>query len=271
MPEGDSTIVRRQFDELVAAYSGLKLARKKASTFIVWGELSFEGEYEGATLNDNYKIQIVIGKDYPNAPPILKEVGGRIPEYFHAFVDGRKCLGAPEEIRRKFDREPTLLGFVDNLVVPYLYSYSYWAKNGEMPYGELAHGGEGILEHYAEYFQCGGNNRQIAALRFLYILGDERIRGHERCPCGSGRPVRTCHFDDIVKMKMVQERQAFVDEAEFCAVYLENRGTKLPHFLSSKSQSVKHLNGRKGKSRRERASQVHPSRSAIEYSSKEKR
>ncbi len=71
--------------------------------------------------------------------PKVQETSNRIPTDFHHYQDDTLCPGAPIAVRQKFKKEPTLVGFVNNCVIPYLYSFSYKSKFGKMPFGELPH------------------------------------------------------------------------------------------------------------------------------------
>jgi len=80
---------------------------------------------------------------------------------------------------------PNNLHYLDLLkirVIPYLYTYSYNCKYGSLPYGELAHGWEGILDYYKDLFKIDDN--QII-LRLVKSLAQNQYMAHSRCPCGS--------------------------------------------------------------------------------------
>ena len=50
-------------------------------------------------------------------------------------------------------RQPSLLRFVERCLIPYLYGFSYFQRHqGKLPFGELAHGAEGIRQDYKDLF-----------------------------------------------------------------------------------------------------------------------
>ena len=51
---------------------------------------------------------------------------------------GNFCLGAPIEVRRRFAGHKNLLRFIEDQVIPYLFSYSYKRDYGKLPFGELS-------------------------------------------------------------------------------------------------------------------------------------
>ena len=178
--------------ELQSVHRGLEKTGGSSGEVVLEGVLAFEVEPEGlASITDSFEISIRIPDVYPDDLPRVTETGGKIEKnYEHVFTSGTLCLGVPIEMQRIFSQQPTLLGFVNKLVVPYLYGYCYWKMNGEHPFGERRHGGEGIIQYYIEELHL---NDEFTALAFIRFLCEQGYRGHERCPCGSGRKVLKCH------------------------------------------------------------------------------
>ena len=151
-------------------------------------------------IKDDYEIEIFIPDDYSKSIPYVKEIGGKIAVTFHHNPDGTLCLETPLAILEIFRQEETLLNFVDNLIVPYLYSYSYYQLKGQMPFGEWAHGTNGIIADYKERFKIADD---IVILNLLRILVEDCYRGHFACPCGSQQKLRKCHGPSLLKMKTI--------------------------------------------------------------------
>jgi hypothetical protein len=156
----------------------------------VQGLLVFSAEYTGERIDDQYSIRILLPASYPDWVPSAFETAGRIPKNFHKLSDGSLCLGEPLAVVRKFLEEPTLLGYVNNCLIPYLYSFSYMCIYEHLPFGELAHGTIGLIKHYLEFFRLK-NERSLIGL--IAILAHDNYRGHVLCPCGSGKRLRSCH------------------------------------------------------------------------------
>lgn len=182
----------KQVAELTGAYEGLVQVAQRETETILSGALAFEVSADGLeTISETFDIELAIPHTFPDRLPQAKANGGRIgTDYEHVFTDGTLCLAVPIEQRRVFFEQPTLLGFVDRLLVPYLYGYCFWRKHGYHPFEEAAHGSEGILRHYLDTLGFHDPLAALAAICFLYEHG---YRGHHGCPCGSGRIVRACH------------------------------------------------------------------------------
>jgi hypothetical protein len=201
-------LIYRHFEELRLKYQGLYLVRWRG-VFSVEGMLNFIAEFKGKFLEDEYAIKITLPNNYPIAYPIAEETMGRIPRGFHHYQNGHLCLGTSYATSRTFRESPTLIGFTENSLIPYLYSFSYKAKHGNMPYGELSHGSAGILEYYSDEF---GVNNPRTVVEFLKILADSYPVKHIKCPCGSRKSISVCHGKQLDDMLLVQSGTQFRNE-----------------------------------------------------------
>ena len=142
-------------------------------------------------LEDQFEVKIEIPDIFPLIAPLTYETGGRIPSSFHTNSDQSLCLGSPARLRLGILANPTLPAYIDNFVIPYLYSYSHVKKYGTLPYGELAHGTKGVLSDYAELLQSP--DRKSTLMLLLQLGKKKRIANKAPCPCGSGYRVGKCH------------------------------------------------------------------------------
>jgi hypothetical protein len=219
------TLIEAHFAELVEKYNLLTLDRIDGAP-VVQGLLEFEATHEEIKVRDSFQIKLLIPGDYNKTPPKPYETGGRIPKDFHTYSDDSLCLATSVEIRRKFSETPTLIGFVESLLIPYLFSFSYWQEHGRMPYGELTHGPEGIMQYYLESFNV---DSELIVLKFLKLLAIENYRGHHECPCGSRLKIRQCHGELVLRYKGLQSQAYFLAEYIHFLDYVITKTGK--HFL----------------------------------------
>lgn len=231
--ESIQNIIKQHFEELTSKYTDLKLTNYNDS-WTIQGFLGFEGIFKGASLEGDYEVKIILPKDYPDTPPTAQETSGRIPRnYEHISDDGTLCLGAPLEVRMVFAKHPTLLGFVEKLVIPYFYSYSYYEKNNKMPFGELSGGGKGILEYYRDLFNV---LEELHVAGLLKILADSNYRGHDDCPCESGKRLRQCHGNQLLDVCKYQTPEDFLtDYYQVLNNILKSGEKKIPERCLSRS------------------------------------
>ncbi len=201
----------------------LILRRTAYGALVLEGRLEFAMSFESHTVQDDYQIRIRFPPDYPREPPIVFEVGCKVPHKFGHFMDtGDLCLGAPVEVRMRFAKHRNLLHFIESQVVPYLFSWSYFRDYGQMPFGELAHGDLGLLQFYDTYF--GTSWRQTLPL--LRYLVDGKLLPR-RCPCGSKIEVDRCHGQKLDDLRPYLP-QPFAVEFNRIVASLSESGVNLP-------------------------------------------
>lgn len=151
---------------------------------------------EAGEVEDEFDLEIDVPSQFPKELPTVTETGGRIPheEGFHVNrTDGTLCLGSPLKLRLLLSPNPTLTGFAENCIVPYLFAISQKLKTGvALPFGELAHGAPGALDDYQELFGLDSPQKALVALA---VLGEKiRVANKRLCPCGCRRRLGKCYF-----------------------------------------------------------------------------
>jgi hypothetical protein len=151
-------------------------------------------------IQDSFALQIDVPKAFPKDLPKVVETEGRIPRTgdFHIYSDGTLCLGSPLSILLKLSKFPTLVGFAENCLVPYLFAISRKLKSGgSLPFGELDHGSKGMLADYAQLFRL---KRPEHAKFVLQLLGMKKRRANKLpCPCGCGIRLGRCKFNSRLR------------------------------------------------------------------------
>lgn len=235
--------LQRQIDELIAVHKGLRDIVEHGDETVVSGVLPFEASAdELETITESFEIELTIPRDFPESLPRAREIGGRIEiNYEHRNPSGTLCLAVPVEQRRIFLENPTLLGFVNRLVIPYLYGYCFFKRYGRHPFDEAAHGYEGILRHYADTLDLRDNLSVLAVVSYLLEYG---YRGHHDCPCGSGKKVRTCHGPALMTLYQAHNQHSlrgdFIAIFSLCFSRFENQKLTFPKHL--KLQLLRLLN-----------------------------
>lgn len=111
--------IQEEYDELKILYRQLTLSDDSNGNLMLLGYLYFKAGYKSyPNLEDGFHVDIFIPSTYPHDIPLVKEVGGRIPDSFHRNSDGALCLGLPIQVKRKFLTKPTLLNFINIVSFP---------------------------------------------------------------------------------------------------------------------------------------------------------
>ena len=141
---------------------------------------------------DRYSIRIRFPDRYPEALPVVEEVGGRIPWAAdrHIFTDAGTCCVLLEDAR--WESFPVGASFRTFLEVPvrnYFLGQSLVARGEAWPFGEWSHGAAGVAEYYAEILET----TDLATIRgFVGLLALSEAKGHHECFCGSKQRLRKC-------------------------------------------------------------------------------
>jgi len=231
-----------QIAELQKIHSGLAEVSTNGDETVLKGPLCFAASTDGLdTITECFEIEIVIPEKYPEVLPYVREIGGKMDvNYAHIHKSGTLCLAVPIEERRVFLEQPSLLGFVNMLVIPYFYGYCHWKKHGVHPFGESEHGSQGIVRYYMDALGLTDKLEVLAFAAFLYEYG---YRGHHPCPCGSGKKVRKCHGKVLRDLhdKHTQDtlKTDFLHVLNICSSAIESNSTDVP--MSLRHQIVRLL------------------------------
>lgn len=230
--------IRRQIRELAQFHKGLADVSHQKRGTTIRGTLSFKAFPEGRPeICGHFNIELTVPVKYPNILPRVRETGGAVDrDYGHINSDGTLCLAAPVESRRIFSEQNSLLGFVNLLVVPYLYGYCHWKKYGRHPFGEHAHGAEGIVRYYMDELGLDSCVKVLAAVSFLFEHG---YRGHLNCPCGSGLKARDCHSRALLSLIEHHTKGTLKDDFEYVVDFcLKNEKETIPEGLLKRIERI---------------------------------
>ena len=85
----------------------------------------------------------------------------------------------------------SLTKLVRDYVEPYYFSYAFYKRYGEFPFGDRRHFVGGIIDTYGELFKEDDEATILKLLSGIARFAD--YKGHHMCFCGSGKRLRDCH------------------------------------------------------------------------------
>jgi len=177
-------------------YPGMSIAPSTSSNLVFKGSFSFTIKGKGESqIVDSYQLKISVPATFPKALPKVFETDNKIPRNgnYHVNYDNTLCLGSPLRLMQKISQNPTLVGFSESCLVPYLYAVSFKLQNGgDFIFSELAHGRNGIIADYLELFSLKTPNQVMQTLNLLGMK--QRIANKKPCPCGCGNRLAKCSF-----------------------------------------------------------------------------
>jgi len=198
--------------EFLEQHPGMAIHPCATSGLQLRGTLSFHAHPPGMPeITDTYSLAITVPPAFPASLPAVIETAGQIPrdEDYHVNPDDTLCLGSPLRLLLKLAKQPTLLGYADGCIVPYLYAISHKLRfGGPFVFNELAHGTPGALVDYMDLFGV----KQPAQARAIWtLLGmKERHANKKPCPCGCGQRLGRCVF-----RQRLREIRALASQAWF--------------------------------------------------------
>jgi hypothetical protein len=181
------------------------------------GEVAVAGEIDIVDKDgkywETYQIEIRSTDLFPKRFPNLFETGGKIPKIadWHIYEDTFSCCVKilPEEILR-CHQGITLVEYVTDEVLPYLFNQTHRRVEGFYVNGEYGHGGLGFYEYYSSELRTD-NLEQIAKL--LYNIATISKPGRtSKCFCGSGKKYRYCHRENYEKLSKLG-KELLIDHA----------------------------------------------------------
>jgi hypothetical protein len=150
----------------------------------------------GTEVLDRFQIEVELLADFPESIPILREVGGRIPWHESRHVNrgtGEACPIVPEEWLLRSEHG-SVLAFLNGPVRNFFLGQILVEAGQPWPFGERAHGVDGLFEAYGEMV---GTTDRDAIVRYLDCLSRETLKGHWERPCGSAKRLRNCHWNEL--------------------------------------------------------------------------
>lgn len=170
--------------------------------YCIKGTITASAQHGNVTLQIEYQVRIDVPMDYPRHIPICYEIGKNIVSAYHQYPDGRLCLGVDTNQYIKFRANQCLLGYIEDLLIPYLFGYEYFIKFGmSVPWSEEKHNAPGLIDFYKQYFGNIGNVSQLLYL-LMYTLSMRNVYlPNNPCPCGIGKHIKLCHIVKVLQLR----------------------------------------------------------------------
>lgn len=193
--------------EMQQFYPNLQIVKEREDSITLRGNICVNRKTSDFTLYREYKVEIMLFKDESKLPEVY-DIDGQIDfKYPHRYEDGKLCLDTDVAIKIRYENGIDLCLWMQDFVEVFYFSYEYFKRNGEYPFGERKHGSDGIIETYGDYFHVTDKNNILNCLRYIYMRG---YNGHDQCPCRSGKYIRKCHGKYILPFYNNKKRREIV-------------------------------------------------------------
>lgn len=204
----------QQVTRLLHQYNGLRISNMDETEISLAGHILVNRVAKGYWLYKEYQVEIVIplaSDDLPN----VKDAGNHIDKsYPHRYANRELCLETDTNIKIRFIDGFDLNAWMSEYVETYFFTYEFYIRYGEFPFGERAHGIEGIIQTYGELFHEVDYGK---VLKILESIANHKYRGHSLCPCGSALKFRSCHGKFAMKY-YTDDRLKLIVQKDYIAI-----------------------------------------------------
>ena len=222
---------------LAKSFPSLTVKIKGKSSFEIVGDIHVNAYWGEFAVNEWFSIKI-IAENFPEIPPRCIETSGKVKDY-HINREEDLCLGSPRSLYEELTEHPNIVFYINKFVIPFFFSFRYNQKYGVSPFGELAHGGDGLFPSYREIFKTND-----LAICTLLTYGNKLLyRGHHACPCNSGLKLRKCHGPKLRAFFKNYHPSLLLINLKQCACSLEIKDAKLKEVFKKRyDKAIKILN-----------------------------
>ena len=198
-------------EDFLASHPRIRIVEINNDKIELAGEYHLKAQLAGSQLVERtYQLRLVCPRDYPRRLPKVLDEGKYLPrnQDYHTYSDGSFCLGSELKIKSLLRDDHSFTAFFENIVDRFLYAVSHRIEFGDFPYGELAHGEQGLIEDYGEMFGLSG---KLSVLRALRALGKRKREANKLpCPCGCSRRFGCCDYRfELNEFRNVERRRWF--------------------------------------------------------------
>lgn len=211
-------------------YPNLQISEEKEDLIALEGSICINRKTSDFTLYKEYKVKILIFKD-ENKLPQVYDIGCQInSDYPHRYEDGMLCLDTDVAMKIRYEDGMDLCSWMQDFVEAFYFSYEYFRRNGEYPFGERKHGSDGVIETYSGYFRVMGKANVLNCIRYIAV---QNYDGHDQCPCGSKKYIRKCHgkyilpfYNNRKRLEIVKNDYEKIMKEVFLKQYAARSGKK---------------------------------------------
>jgi len=197
--------------EFLSLHPRMRLALYGDERAVVEGEYYLNAQMDGyEAIQATYKLRIIFPPHYPRSLPQVTEIGNRVPRNldYHTYDDGTFCLGSEIKLKSILFEHPSIIDFTRKILDPFLYATSYKLRYDFYPFGDLAHGENGLIDDYQLIFNVPDTE---SVLQVLKVLGKRKREANKLpCPCGCGQRIGKCDYRfKLQRWRRLEKRRWF--------------------------------------------------------------
>ena len=185
-----------QLKDFFELYPDLYVESENTDEVRISGSFLLNREFNGHRVYKKYNITIVIPINSSKLPYVIDSNSYIDEKYRHYYSNGVLCLETDTKLLLDYEKKFDIIHWMENYVECYFFTYEYYKRYGEFPYGERSHGVMGIIETYQDILNA---KDVVEAFHILQYIHSKDYRGHMKCPCQSGKRIRDCHGKQMMR------------------------------------------------------------------------
>lgn len=182
--------------DLLHLQSGLAVTAADEEQIVLIGKILVNRSARGFTLYQEYGVKIVVPLNSYEFPYVFDMDHYIDDNYPHQYINNALCLETDTSIRVRFVDGFSLVAWFSEYVETYFFSYEFFQRFGEYPFGERGHDYSGIMQTYEDLF---GEADEEKTFNLMKAIISAPYRGHSPCPCDSGKKLRSCHGPAVMR------------------------------------------------------------------------
>lgn len=177
----------------------MQLDTGKGSFTAIAGEYFLNREFNEKIYQHIFYLVVIVDKTGQLSIPIVYLPKEQRPYKFeHLYKDNSCCLGLTHELIGIWGEKQSAIDFFEKIIDPFLINLLSCRNTGKCATEERPHGEDGLADYYKDLLGMTAIECKNA-LFYLYqkVRRGELAKGHNPCPCGSGKKLRHCHGKQI--------------------------------------------------------------------------
>lgn len=183
------------------------------------GVYRFSGSFyltdQDGKLIEAFGIIILIGKNYPNAFPLVFSVDGKIDKSddFHISAEGVICVEHTYIANQLANSGLRLFDFIQ-YYFPKYFSWVLLKQYGNTEnLEEWSHQDQGTIEVYEHLLKT--TDKTVIKRFLMGFLEVKKISRNDQCYCGSSKKLKKCHYNAAIFLRSTEKKSISNDIALF--------------------------------------------------------
>ena len=200
-----------QLQTAIMKYHNMQICKDENDISYLKGVLDVPNDNQEVV--NSFLIEIKFSKGFPYRFPLLREIGGVIPNEadWHKYGEDQCCITVTADEVIKCRNGITVSTFIEGYAIPYFANYIYKRQTNMYKNGEYGHGKLGVFQFYATLLKTEDMLLWSECFRQAFQNTGVSIGRNDGCFCGSGQKYKQCHLRVYNSLRLIGQEQVLQD------------------------------------------------------------